>query len=195
MRKKVWKASVLGAVILLLLTACGKSTYQKGSLTENGWSSEWLGMTFDAPEGCYVFSEEEAAGLVPLSEEEAQITVPELVVNLSKEDGTATNMQVWVINDRSVSKDMISNIDQTMKELTVADGAEVDYSGFDGTRSIGGTDFQDYRVHFYMNGFEDGLEVHCYWTEKDGCLVYMQIMTFDSEAADIDTLINGFSAL
>lgn len=37
--------------------------------------------------------------------------------------------------------------------------------------------------------------MHCYWTEKDGCLVYVQIMAFDSEAADIDTLINGFRTL
>ena len=45
------------------------SEFSKGTVSESGWESQWLGMRFTAPDGTRMASEEELAELMGISEE------------------------------------------------------------------------------------------------------------------------------
>lgn len=59
----------LAVLMLLSVTACGGAKYSKGTLSDNGFESEWMGIRFNAPEGYVVATQEELDNFISMGQD------------------------------------------------------------------------------------------------------------------------------
>ncbi len=59
----------LAVLMLLSVTACGGAKYSKGTLSDNGFESEWMGVRFNAPEGYVVATQEELDNFISMGQD------------------------------------------------------------------------------------------------------------------------------
>lgn len=90
------------------------SEFKKGTVSENGWESQWLGMRFTAPEGTRMASEETLDELMGISEEllaedlsDAQIKYAEL-----------TSVREMMCYDESTKTNVIVSVDRLPLEMS-----------------------------------------------------------------------------
>ncbi|MCM1126866.1 MAG: hypothetical protein NC429_10390 [Lachnospiraceae bacterium] len=93
--------------------------FSKGTLSESGWESEWIGMRFTAPEGSRMSTEEELDQLMGISEEllaedlsKAQLKYAELI-----------SVREMMCYDELTKSNVIVNVDRMPFEMS-----EEDYS-------------------------------------------------------------------
>ena len=127
------------------------SDYVKGTVTENGWESEWLGLRFTTPEGMTMSTDEELNEIMGLGEEVLSEDFSELQLEYAKmssvyemmsaDEPGLTNVMV------TAEKMLVSSMDAEAYADAVRQGLEsvsqIDYTISEENENvtIGGTDF------------------------------------------------------
>ncbi len=175
--------------------------FVKGSVTETGWESEWIGIRYTCPEGMTMATDEELNEVMGLGQEmlsedftEAQLKYAELatVYEMMCSDETgATNIMVSVekLPMELTADQYIEAVEQQLSAVsaityeTVNNGEVVAIGGVDFTKLECTADYEGVVMHqdYYVTMIEDRA-------------VAAVVTYIDETAAAADAIMNGFAA-
>ena len=172
------KRALLLTVMLFVLTACKTDSqnnepvkeaadilgeYTKGTLTEDSWESEWLGMRFTAPEGMAMATQEELDELMGFTTEavsgdfsESQLENAEMSTvheMFCMADDLMSHVTV-VVEKLAVQQDMDSYIKVMEDTLSKVSSMEYSVTSSDGVVQVGGREFREVKCTATYRGFE-----------------------------------------
>lgn len=186
-------------------TAAPVSAFRPGELSENGYTSTWLGLQFTAPKGMIMMTEEQMlqaaqAGQQTLYGGDAQELLEQSGLSTSYEmlclspEGNSVNILVET-TPIALTENQYLTLSQTQLENALGTQGEVTF-GETQEREIGGVLFTGlpYRVRHVQ---EDGTEVQMEIIAFVKCIdVHTVVMTVTSVTPDgAETALSGFSPL
>lgn len=103
------------------------SEFLKGTVSESGWESQWIGMRFTAPDGTRMTSEEELAALMGISEELLSEDLSDIQIKYAE----LTSVREMMCYDERTKANVIVSVDQLplkMSEEAYAEQLELSLS-------------------------------------------------------------------
>lgn len=182
--------------------AAAEGEYVKGTSTETGFESEWLGLRYTAPEGMVMSTEEELNEVMGMGQEMLSEDFSELQLEyakmasvyemMSKNEAGTTNIIVTVEKLPSSNfsvEDYAEAIKTNLKAVTtvvytIADDLE--------TVSVGGSDF----TKITAQADYSGVNMHQdYYVRVIGDRAVSMALTYvDETASEAEAIINAFEA-
>lgn len=183
-------------------TAATEGEYVKGTSTETGFESEWLGLRYTAPEGMVMSTEEELNEVMGMGQEMLSEDFSELQLEyakmssvyemMSKNEAGTTNIIVTVEKLPSSNfsvEDYAEAIKTNLKAVTtiaytISDDLE--------TVSVGGSDF----TKITAQADYSGVNMHQdYYVRVIGDRAVSMALTYvDETASEAEAIINAFEA-
>lgn len=183
-------------------TAAAEGEYVKGTSTETGFESEWLGLRYTAPEGMVMSTEEELNEVMGMGQEMLSEDFSELQLEyakmssvyemMSKNEAGTTNIIVTVEKLPSSNfsvEDYAEAIKTNLKAVTtitytISDDLE--------TVSVGGSDF----TKITAQADYSGVNMHQdYYVRVIGDRAVSMALTYvDETASEAEAIINAFEA-
>ncbi len=174
--------------------------YTKGTLIENGWESEWLGLRFTAPEGMVMSTEEELAATMGLGQEilaqdftEQQLAYAELatVYEMMCTDAMGSNV-ILMAEKLPIALSAEQYIEVLSEQITSVTAVQYEVESDDEVVTLGGIDFNKLACVADYEGVS--LCQDYYVTVKDNRAVALAVTYTDATADVSDTILNGFAA-
>ncbi len=103
------------------------SEFSKGTVSESGWESQWLGMRFTAPDGTRMASEEELAELMGISEDLLSEDLSDIQIKYAE----LTSVREMMCYDERTKANVIVSVDRLplkMSEEAYAEQLELSLS-------------------------------------------------------------------
>lgn len=197
----------LAVLTLLSVTACGGGAkYSKGTLTDTGFESEWMGIRFSAPEGYVVATQEELDNFISMGQDYVEAayeengkkvidyteltTVYELMTYLPD----ANNLGAGDPNLSLAAEKTTLSTDKYMEALqsqmeTLFSGVPITW-GDTVSAKVGGLDCDRYTAT--MDYGVAKMNQSYYITKKDNRVIYFIVSYTPEHEGDVDTLMNAF---
>lgn len=194
---------------LLSMTACGGGAkYSKGTLTDSGFESEWMGIRFNAPEGYVVATQEELDSFISAGqdfveeayEENGQkvinyndvTTVYELMTYLPDPENPAAGDPNLSLAAEKTTLSVDKYIEALKSQMeTLFSGVPITWDDAVSAK-VGGLDCDKYTATMDY-GFAT-MNQSYYITKKDGRMIYFIVSYTPEHEADVDTLMSAFEA-
>lgn len=174
--------------------------YTKGTLTENGWESEWLGLRFTAPEGMVMSTEEELAETMGIGQEilaqdftEQQLAYAELatVYEMMCSDAMGSNV-ILMAEKLPMTLTADQYIEILANQMTSVTAVQYEVKSDDEVVTIGGIEFNKLACAADYEGVS--LCQDYYITIKDNRAVALAVTYTDATADVSESILNGFAA-
>lgn len=184
-------------------TKAEKLSYKKGTLTENSFKSEWMGLKFAVPKGVIMSSQEELDETMRLIEEattgkeiEGALNYEELSLvyemNLVWQDnGLILQMLVERVPESATIDDYLEGMEE---ELRLIEESGLTYIVDDQLYSeeIGGKKFSNFGYTVYYE--EVGMRQENYLRKQDDRIIVISIMCQEGTEDSIPELLDCFTA-
>ena len=197
----LWKktAACLLAVGLAgaVLAGCGgqkENSFVPGTITQTGYTSPWIGLTFTLPGGMTMQSQEDirqAAGDTMAEDTADKIAdSAELMVTTERGD----TMAIGVVEDPENNLTEQAYLDQTQRQLEQYKVAGTTYA-FEAqtTRTIAGLPFAELTCAMHIGGSQPVEMKQTILVQKKENLFYQIVVSYYDEDA-LDAFLDGFSA-
>lgn len=174
--------------------------YAKGTLTENGWESQWLGLRFTAPEGMVMSTEEELAETMGIGQEilaqdftEQQLAYAELatVYEMMCSDAMGSNV-ILMAEKLPMTLTADQYIEILANQMTSVTAVQYEVKSDDEVVTIGGIEFNKLACAADYEGVS--LCQDYYITIKDNRAVALAVTYTDATADVSESILNGFAA-
>lgn len=203
--RKFIKASVCTAIIVslcIILASCSGS-YSKGTLSENSWSSEYIGLTFTAPEGCQLSPQDELDKMIVFDGEpeykdneynyKKAASVCEMIAIVDSKNQTDLPnvvVNVKVVEDDTTEYDYLTSVAEKLVSLSSADITyESDLSI--GTALLADISFSTVSVK--AKSGDNTILQEYYALKKDDRMITVIFSYNSSTLTAKDTLVSSFS--
>ncbi|MDE6388150.1 MAG: hypothetical protein K2L82_10155 [Lachnospiraceae bacterium] len=196
----------LAVLMLLSVTACGGAKYSKGTLSDNGFESEWMGIRFNAPEGYVVATQEELDNFISMGQDYVKAvyeengkkvidyaeltTVYELMTYLPDPEnlGTGDPNLSLAAEKTTFSTDKYIEVLQSQIKTLFPD-VPITWDEPDNVK-VGGLECDKYTAT--MDYGVAKMNQSYYITKKDNRVIYFIVSYTPGHEEDVDTLMNAF---
>ncbi len=196
---------VLAILTLLSVTACGGSAkYSKGTLTDTGFESEWMGIRFNAPEGYVVATQEELDSFISAGQDYVEAayeengkkvidyteltTVYELMTYLPDDNGAGDPNLSLAAEKTTLSTDKYMEAVQSQME-TLFSGVPITWTDAESAK-VGSLDCDKYTAT--MDYGVAKMNQSYYIAKKDNRVIYFIVSYTPGHEEDVDTLMGAF---
>lgn len=197
----LWKKGAACTLALGLVCAalagCGaekKNSFVPGTITQTGYTSPWIGLTFTLPSGMTMQSQadiRQAAGDTMTEDSADKIAdSAELMVTTERGD----TMAIGVVEDPENNLTEQAYLDQTQRQLEQYKAAETTYA-FEQqtTRTLAGQPFAALTCTLHIEGSEPVEMKQTILVQKKENLFYQIVISYYDDNA-LDTFLDCFSA-